>query len=159
MRSVQYFWQYDPHCSPTHRSLKPWHQQRKLHHSLCDMCYLQTHLTNEKKDLPPHHYIHISFNAFHLLWDNAKPQRYKNEQHILPLTVWLSRHLLRAYQHINISTTAKEQHIHMYLDFRESFLKIPKLNFKELAGVSLMKWRKGKDISRHISRVCGGGRS
>ena len=47
----------------------------------------------------------------------------------------------------------------MYLDFRESFLKIPKLNFKELAGVSLMKWRKGKDISRHISRVCGGGRS
>lgn len=65
------------------------------------MCYLQTHLTNEKKDLPPHHYIHISFNAFHLLWDNAKPQRYKNEQHILPLTVWLSRHLLRAYQHIN----------------------------------------------------------
>lgn len=47
----------------------------------------------------------------------------------------------------------------MYLDFRESFLKIPKLNFKELAGVSLMKWREGKDLSRHISRVCVGGRS
>ena len=43
----------------------------------------------------------------------------------------------------------------MYLDFRKSFLKIPNLNFKILAGVSLMRWREGKDISRHISRVWG----
>lgn len=47
----------------------------------------------------------------------------------------------------------------MYLGIRESFQRMPELSLKELVGVSLMRRWEGKSISRHNSRVCGGGRS
>lgn len=81
MLSVQYFWQYDPHCSSTHISLKPWHLERELHHSLCGMYYLRSHLTDEKKTflLIITFVYPLMFSSciyqYHLLWENAKPQR------------------------------------------------------------------------------------
>lgn len=47
----------------------------------------------------------------------------------------------------------------MYLDIGENFQRMPDSSLKEPVGVSLMRRWEGKSISRHNSRVCGGGRS
>lgn len=43
----------------------------------------------------------------------------------------------------------------MYLDFRESFQKMPELGLKELARVSLKKWREGRIYPGRYQKYTG----